>query len=658
MELRLNSLVIENFKGIKRKEIEFADETAIYGQNGSGKSSIVDAFFWLLFDSDSKGNAPGSDKFHSKPLGMGGQEVHNLDTAVTASCTLDGKPFVLKRMQRENWAKKRGSADAVYQGNVSSYWINEVETKATEFKERVARLASGDVFRLIASLGAFNALDWRKRRAVLLAMNNVDADSELKRREEFRCIVEEASVDGVTIDDLKKVLSDRKKRATKELQEYPARIDEVNRSVPNVSEDEVNEAQYYLADAKNDLSKLEAMLSDSGASSAEDALIAIAGLEKRLRDAEKANTDKYAEARLKALTAMEMARDAMRIADNECNHAMSMRDANEVELKIALSRVERLRKDYSEEYGKKFEPPEIAAVCPSCGQPIPEERQQEVLEAARREFSEKKVQRLNEIKKEGVAAKKSLEAREGMVAELEDCVAAAKKKLDKAESELKDARQAAMDTPTTPVEDSPEMVELKELIAAEKQKLARSPEGEAQALKDRIAEVKSRIEKNQKVIQEYELGKRMWDRVAELRSAQRTCGEKLASYEQMIAMVERFMVERCRLVEDSINDLFPTVKWKLFDTQINGGITECCECMILCEGAEVPYSGANTASCVNADIEIIGVLEKHYDVIVPVFVDNAERVNRLVKPSGQLITLSVSEDSDLRIEYPGMKEAA
>lgn len=49
------------------------------------------------------------------------------------------------------------------------------------------------------------------------------------------------------------------------------------------------------------------------------------------------------------------------------------------------------------------------------------------------------------------------------------------------------------------------------------------------------------------------------------------------------------------------------------------------------------------------------MLSKHYDVQIPLFADNSERVNLLEDTESQLITLAVSTDEELRIET--LKEA-
>ena len=52
-KIQINYLKLENFKGIKDLEVAFApDLTVISGQNATGKTTIADAFSWVLFNSD------------------------------------------------------------------------------------------------------------------------------------------------------------------------------------------------------------------------------------------------------------------------------------------------------------------------------------------------------------------------------------------------------------------------------------------------------------------------------------------------------------------------------------------------------------------------------------------------------------------------------
>ena len=49
----LKEISLVNFRGVKEKRIEFGEkETSIYGRNATRKSTIFDAFIWLLFGKD------------------------------------------------------------------------------------------------------------------------------------------------------------------------------------------------------------------------------------------------------------------------------------------------------------------------------------------------------------------------------------------------------------------------------------------------------------------------------------------------------------------------------------------------------------------------------------------------------------------------------
>ena len=52
-KVKILKLSLLNFKGIKQLEITFNGTTKIYGDNATGKTTLVDAFTWLLFGKDS-----------------------------------------------------------------------------------------------------------------------------------------------------------------------------------------------------------------------------------------------------------------------------------------------------------------------------------------------------------------------------------------------------------------------------------------------------------------------------------------------------------------------------------------------------------------------------------------------------------------------------
>ena len=159
------------------------------------------------------------------------------------------------------------------------------------------------------------------------------------------------------------------------------------------------------------------------------------------------------------------------------------------------------------------------------------------------------------------------------------------------------------------------------------------------------------INRNRAILAKRDAGLETEKRITELEREQRDKAARIAELEQLMALVEKFVQDRCSALEDSINAKFPTVRWKLFERQINGGIADTCQAYLPGRDGLVPYGTANTAAQINGDIEIVNVLSQHYGLCLPLFADNAERVNTLAPTDAQLISLSVSRDEVLNICY-------
>ena len=116
--------------------------------------------------------------------------------------------------------------------------------------------------------------------------------------------------------------------------------------------------------------------------------------------------------------------------------------------------------------------------------------------------------------------------------------------------------------------------------------------------------------------------------------------------QRIVYLTEEYIKIYTNLVQDKINEMFKDVKFKLFDTQVNGGIIETCEATV----NGVPYSDVNNAGKINAGLDIINTISKKLDASVPIFVDNAESVNKLVDTDGQIVKLFVSDDKELVVK--------
>lgn len=653
MQLIIEKISISNFKGTKSLELAFGKNTAIYARNGLGKTTIADAFYWVLFNKDSAGNAPGSDNFREKPLDAAGEEIHNLETSVTLSCRLDGAPFVLKRMQKENWVKKRGSANPAFQGNVSTYWINDVETGATEFRRRINAIADEDTFPMIATMSAFNSADWKKRRSILLSMSGADVDAALWQREEYAALGEECKSRNVPVEDIRKVLQDQLRGLRRDAEMIPVRIDEASRSIPDVTEEEAREAERKIAEGEETVSKLDQLIAaeKAGISGADDTMARIAAINRQMLAMQDAGKN---ERRLEAekITREIKMREDMAIQSThrlaavqaDLERARKSAEAGEAQL-------EKLRAEYSAVYAEKYVD-EVSAVCPTCGQALPADQVESAREAAKKTWLELKKNRLEQIKKSG----EDIKAR--VVTDTDFCrsLAQESERIESANAEngavltaLRESLAALEKKPLPHLEDDHFRALQKEMedLAAGR---TESPSDRIRNLEAERAEAAQTVNRYKAVLSRRDQGAAAQKRVEALQAEHRQVGERIADVERLVMLAEKFVTDRCGLLEESINSLFPTIRWKLFNTQINGGITDTCVCLIPCRGAPVPYATANTASKLYADIEVINVLSRFYHTELPLFFDNRERVNFVPRTEGQIITLSVSEDEEMRVE--------
>jgi hypothetical protein len=176
--------------------------------------------------------------------------------------------------------------------------------------------------------------------------------------------------------------------------------------------------------------------------------------------------------------------------------------------------------------------------------------------------------------------------------------------------------------------------------------LGKPVENASAELLQKKQEISSHIEDLNKVLNQHEVTEKTKARIQELKDEERKLAQQIGEAEGQRFLIESFIKAKVNLLEDSINGRFKTVRFRLFDVQINGGVNECCETLI----NGVPFPDANHAAQINSGLEIISVLSDHYSVTAPIFVDNAEAVNELAKTKGQVIRLVVSEDQELKVE--------
>jgi hypothetical protein len=121
--------------------------------------------------------------------------------------------------------------------------------------------------------------------------------------------------------------------------------------------------------------------------------------------------------------------------------------------------------------------------------------------------------------------------------------------------------------------------------------------------------------------------------------------QKIANIEGDEYVMKAFTKAKIAEAEARINRLFSKVQFQLFDYTIEGNESE--TCIPFVDG--VNFQSANTASQINAGLEIINVISKFYNVTAPIFIDRRESVNEITKTEAQIINLTVTKSKVLTI---------
>lgn len=663
MRMILKSLHMENFKGIKSLDVNFSDKTSIKGQNAAGKTTIFDAFTWLLFNK----NSAGEEKFNVRPLDKYGKRIDNVEIKVVAVLGADGKEVELSKVQKQNWVKKRGTDTVTLQGNVNSFEIDGYPKSEADFKAYVSGLAqSEEMFKMLTNPQYFSSLKWKDQRDILMKLVADVSDVELAKTDaKYAPLIDELEKAPST-DDIRAKFSKALYEWKKKQAEIPVRIDEAEKSKVDV---DVAEQELAKADLTRKIAECDKKLENAG-SALGDLRSKEMQLQFDMSGIMQSMNNELSAKRRELDNSKDDATREFNDLHNQIQNAENQIKANDKI--IADTDVERknLGVEYNAEFAKAFdETPyifdeskwvfdESTTVCSLCGQKLPADKIESLkadfeqkkadakaraakqLEDARKAFDDAKGGKLKDLIAKGNTCKADIERLTKENADLQESIGKLKEQESKALAKQNDyARQLSEIPSEADYSQNEEYMKLKaehEKILADIAKL--ESEGADKIIADFKAEkadLQSRLDEANKVIAQAANNVAIDDRIETLREEQKEIGQKVADQEQMLYLLEEFIRFKLNKVSESINSHFNTVNFKLFEMQLNGGMKDCCECTV----NGVGYSDLNNGHKILAGLDIIRSLSELYGVSVPIFVDNAESLTSDYSSDSQLVLL-------------------
>ncbi len=638
MNIHLHQLTLTNFKGIKELTVEFGAITNISGDNGTGKSTLFDAFTWLLFGKDSH----EAKDFNIKTLDQAGNATPMLEHAVEGLLSADGVKSTLKRVYQEKWQRRRGCEQSELTGHETLYYWNGVPLQAGEYKTKIEALVNEGLFKLLTSTLYFNSMKWNDRRQVLILIAGEIPDSEVMAAMNKQQVAKITAIlnSGKPLADFRKELAMRKKKLSDDLRTIPSRVDEVTRAIPQATDFEAVKANISKASAI--LTEIENTINDqvSAYKSQGEAVQAIQNEIFKLKHKQQAIAFEE-EAKAQRI----YNEHALLISNIKNRHTECLRlseAARDALPKLIQTKTEaeksiyQLRLQWADNNAIEFVFDEEDSICPTCKQPIDVDKSE--LQAR---FEEQKASELSEISDEGKRQALLLSQTSKIIDQTNNEISNLAREASDLEAKLKSAMSAELDS-VIPADSKTLQDEIQKLEL----QILESPKLDIESLKQQKADVSDEINRLQAILGTGEVINRGKARINYLLSEEKTLSQHISDLEQQEFAMDAYTRSRMDMVEARVNGKFSLVKFRMFNTLINGGIEEACDCMV----HGVPYADVNSAGKIQAGIDIIGTLSKHYKISAPIWIDNRESTNNIPPTKSQLINLIVSKDKSLIIK--------
>lgn len=654
--IRVLKMKLVNFKGQRDLEVNFNLEvTNIFGDNETGKTTIMDGFTWTMFGKDSLGRTD----FNIKTLDSDNNVIPKLDHEGYVILDVDGVQTAFRRCYKENWVKKRGTAKEVMDGHSVEYYVDDVPLSKRDYDRRVSEICPEALFRQITNPAYFPSLKMQDQRAMLFdIVGNItnedvlDSLITIENKYDYEPLIN-AFNNRKSLEDLKKQTASQKAIAKKEISDIPGRIEENNRNMPEVFDWEALRLQ--IQDKKDAIFAIDEQIADKskvGAAISEKKTLIrkeIDGILNQIADI-KRDIQKNANSEYDSwYSSLQNTKSELSRTENSLSVFQGDLEFHNSELQKLRDKREVLLKEYYELNASEFKIDPNLMLCPTCHRPLDPEQSGEKIAVMTNEFNTSKAEKISANKALGKSIAGQISQKEAKIKDIQDQIYSLQKKASVLSSEIEDCANNVPDKRNVEelLQSNMKYIQLSNKVEALKEELNQEYElPNTSELIGRKQTIQNEIDKLNQDLAKEEQRNRTIRRNAELESILQKSQEEIANYERIEQAILNFMKAKVALVEERINNAFSYVKFRLFGTQVDGTEYDTCECMV----NGVPYSDLNTAAKINAGIDIINAICRSKGVTAPIFIDNRESVSELIPCSSQLINLIVEKGRRLTIQ--------
>lgn len=617
-EVQIKKLSIENWRA-QNKSIEFIGNiTEIKGRNESGKSSVMNAFLWLLTGYDEE------DRLNYNLFDNTVEQTYEnaVPASVEAVFDVNGNVYTFKRTAKQGWSRPRGKSEYERKGTDDySFFIDGIEVSATQYKSQIeSLLAPIDKLKIMLNLRYFLMLDWKEMRKQLEAMVGEIESSDFKG--DYSIILQDLIK--YTPDELKSLYKAKMKPMKASIDSIPVTIETMQTNLPDLTE--VEEARKAIDEAKQQIADIDEKIVGAGD-------FAKPYIDRR--NAELAEISKLQEEYNKEQTVylsnfneeVEKIQKEIRDVDSynadidKANKkAESDKENAKKELKNMTDLLSGLQKRHEEltEQNKECKARVFTGEkCAYCGQELPEDK----LEEARKRFNEQKEKDHAYIVAQGKANKEYIErALKGIEnlkteiykpLELKD-----KKSKDDLEAKLGDLRDSFV-----PYNKTTEGAAKLSVIEEKRANLTVIPQQDNSALLNMKRGLLDEIEANSKKLGMKDEYDKQVEKIKGLQEELKNNSIELAKLEGKLAKVKEYEEEKAKIISDRVNGKFEYVQIEMSETNKSGDIVPAC---VIKDNKGVNALVTNNASRVLCGIDIAIAFQNFYGLSLPLFIDDYE----------------------------------
>ena len=617
-EVQIKKLSIENWRA-QNKSIEFLGNiTEIKGRNESGKSSVMNAFLWLLTGYDEEDRLNYNLFDNTIP-----QTYENaIPASVEAVFEVNGNEYTFKKTAKQGWSRARGNSEYTRKGTDDySFFIDGIEVSATQYKSQIeSLLAPIDKLKIMLNLRYFLMLDWKEMRKQLESMVGEIESSDFKG--DYNVILHDLIK--YTPDELKSLYKAKMKPMKASIDSLPVTIETMQTNLPDLTE--VEEARKAIDEAKQQIADIDEKIVGAGD-------FAKPYIDRR--NAELAEISKLQEEYSKAQyvylsnfnNEVEKIQKEIREVDlynGDVDKANKKAESEKENAKKELERMNDLLSGLQKRHEELTEQNKECKArvftgekCAYCGQELPEDK----LEEARKRFNEQKEKDHEYIVSQGKSNKEYLERTlkciENLKSEIEKPLEVREKKSkEELEEKLGDLRDSFV-----PYNKTTEGEAKLSVIEEKRANLTVIPQQDNEALLNMKRGLLDEIEANSKKLGLKDEYDKQVEKIKGLQEELKNNSVELAKLEGKLAKVKEYEEEKAKIISDRVNGKFEYVQIEMSETNKSGDIIPAC---VIKDNKGVNALVTNNASRVLCGIDIAIAFQNFYGLSLPLFIDDYE----------------------------------